>query len=148
MALQLNQELQNKYPHLEVSVLKMSEVKINNENLFKLEAEFYKKEYLELEEITRNFDILKNYANKIECGPFGSNLLDTEYKDDGILVVRPFNLKNCCVETENLVYISPKYLIKNSLKIYKKNTLLFSRVGDIKIGVLDREQATISPIWF
>ena len=145
MALHFNQELQNKYPHLEVSVLKMSEVKINNENLFRLEAEFYKKEYLELEEITRNFDILKNYANKIECGPFGSNLLDTEYKDDGILVVRPFNLKNCCVETENLVYISPEYLIKNSLKIYKKNTLLFSRVGDIKIGVLDREQATISP---
>ena len=39
MALQLNQELQNKYPHLEVSVLKISEVK-NNNDLFRLEAEY------------------------------------------------------------------------------------------------------------
>ncbi|MBO7081519.1 MAG: restriction endonuclease subunit S [Neisseriaceae bacterium] len=45
MALQLNQELQNKYPHLEVSVLKMSEVKENNEN-FRIDSEPFKKSNL------------------------------------------------------------------------------------------------------
>ena len=47
MALQLNQELQNKYPYLEISVLKMSEVKENK--YFRLDDEYYQKDYLLLD---------------------------------------------------------------------------------------------------
>ena len=45
-----NQVLQDKYPHLEVSVLKLSEVKKDNES-FRIDAEYFKKEYLEIEKL-------------------------------------------------------------------------------------------------
>jgi type I restriction enzyme M protein len=61
------------------------------------------------------------------------------------LVIRPFNLKNYKVEDENLVYIDENCLKTNGLKKFEKGTLLFSRVGDIKIGVLNKDNATISP---
>ena len=113
--------------------------------LFRLEAEFYKKEFLNLEQKVSSFQDLGSIASKIECGPFGSNLLDTEYIENGIPVVRPFNLKNATVEDENLVYISEETVKANNLKIYNKGALLFSRVGDIKVGYLNRDFATISP---
>lgn len=45
----VSQTLQDKYPHLEVSVLKLSEVKKDNES-FRIDSEYFKKEYLENEE--------------------------------------------------------------------------------------------------
>lgn len=127
---------------LECTEIFLSEIK---SGLFRLEAEFYQKKYLALEKkLSANLE-LGQFAKKIECGPFGSNLLDTEYLPDGVLVVRPFNLKNLVVENDNLVYISENLVAENNLKIYKRNTLLFSRVGDIKIGILNRDAATISP---
>lgn len=125
----------------------MSEVNIKDidNKLFRLESEFYQSKYTDLDDIIRSFENLGNISKRIECGPFGSNLLDTEYSDEGILVVRPFNLKNSTVEKDNLVYISEKLVKQNNLKIYPINTLLFSRVGDIKVGVLNREKSTISP---
>lgn len=110
-----------------------------------MEAEFYKKEFLNLEQKVSNFQNLGAIAAKIECGPFGSNLLDTEYIENGTLVVRPFNLKYATVEDENLVYISEETVKANNLKIYSNGALLFSRVGDIKVGYLNRDFATISP---
>lgn len=41
-----NQSLQEKYPHLEVSVLKLSEVQKNNESK-RIDSEFFKKEYFD-----------------------------------------------------------------------------------------------------
>ena len=130
-----------------MSGLECSEIKINNidNKLFRLEAEYYQKIYLEMEQKLSIYNNLGIHANSINCGPFGSNLLDTEYKPNGILVVRPFNLKQLTIENENLVYISEETLQENNLKKYKKNTLLFSRVGDIKIGVSNRDNITISP---
>ncbi|WP_206222787.1 restriction endonuclease subunit S [Neisseria yangbaofengii] len=125
----------------------MSEVNFKNidNKLFRLEAEFYQSKYINLEKFIDNFNQLGSFSKRIECGPFGSNLLDTEYISEGILVVRPFNLKNGVVENNNLVYISNKLVLENNLKIYPVGTMLFSRVGDIKIGVLNKNNATISP---
>ncbi|MCQ2362660.1 MAG: hypothetical protein MJ048_06495, partial [Acidaminococcaceae bacterium] len=116
-----------------------------NDNLLRLEAEYYRKEYLHLEKIIAKFEHLEKYTDSIDCGPFGSNMRDTEYKEKGILVVRPFNLKDSVVENDNLVYVSQELVESNSLKIYNRGTLLFSRVGDIKIGVLNKDRVTISP---
>ncbi len=127
---------------LECSEIRFSHIK---NDLLRLEAEFYQKKYLKLEESLSVYYNLGDMCNKIECGPFGSNLLDTEYKDSGILVLRPFNLKNCTIEKSNLVFVDDQTIKMNNLKKYPEGTLLFSRVGDIKVGVSDRYEITISP---
>lgn len=129
----------------EISVLNFSEILKDNFDLFRLEAEYFQKEYLIVENKFYSSNSIQSVGAKISCGPFGSNLLDTLYKENGVLVVRPFNLKNCKVENENLVYIDKEDLEKNNLKIFNEWTLLFSRVGDIKVGVLNKKEATISP---
>lgn len=130
---------------LEISVLNLSDVLINNETLFRIEAEYFRNEYLEIENKFKSSPKIGDEKAKIVCGPFGSNLLDTLYKNDGILVVRPFNLKKSKIEHDNLVYIDEIDVKNNNLKIFEKGSLLFSRVGDIKIGVLTHEKVTISP---
>ena len=130
---------------LEISILNLSEVLKNNEKLFRLEAEYFKNEYLKIERKFEYSPTIENENAKIVCGPFGSNLLDTLYKEKGILVVRPFNLKKSKIEQDNLVYIDESDVEKNNLKTFEKGSLLFSRVGDIKIGVLTEEKITISP---
>jgi restriction endonuclease S subunit len=127
--------------------LECSEVRLKDvdNSLLRLESEYYQKKYLRMEQTLKYYSTLGERCSKIECGPFGSNLLDTEYKENGILVVRPFNLKHNTIEQENLVFISEKTLSKNKLKTYERGTLLFSRVGDIKIGVSNRDKITISP---
>lgn len=57
-----NQTLQDKYPHLEVSVLKLSEVKKDNES-FRIDSEYFKKEYLENEKRIKSTQIIKNFIN-------------------------------------------------------------------------------------
>ncbi|SNU95230.1 Uncharacterised protein [Megamonas hypermegale] len=130
-----------------MSGLECSEIYFNNihDNLFRLEAEYYKKIYLSIEKKLANYNELGMYVNSINCGPFGSSLLDDKYEINGVLVVRPFNLKQLTIENENLVYISEETLHDNNLKKYGRNTVLFSRVGDIKIGVSNRDNITISP---
>lgn len=130
-----------------MSGLECSEIYFNNihDNLFRLEAEYYKKIYLGIEKKLANYNELGMYVNSINCGPFGSSLLDDKYEINGVLVVRPFNLKQLTIENENLVYISEETLYDNNLKKYGRNTVLFSRVGDIKIGVSNRDNITISP---
>ena len=58
----LSQTLQEKYPHLEVSVLKLSEVKKDNES-FRIDSEYFKKEYLENENRIKSTQIIKNFIN-------------------------------------------------------------------------------------
>ncbi|WP_152513025.1 restriction endonuclease subunit S, partial [Treponema pedis] len=125
-----------------MSVVRLSEI---DNNLLRIEAEYFQKKYINMESIVNSYNTLSCYTSKIDCGPFGSNLLDTKYESTGILVVRPFNLKNYTIEKENLVYISKETVIQNKLKIYNKGTLLFSRVGDIKVGISNQNNITISP---
>jgi len=99
---------------------------------------------LKLEQFFAAARDIKSLGAVVSCGPFGSNLLDTLHQEQGVLVVRPFNLKNCMVEKDNLVFISEESVKANNLKIYEEGTLLFSRVGDIKSGI-PNQRATISP---
>jgi restriction endonuclease S subunit len=61
------------------------------------------------------------------------------------MVVRPFNLLDFKVENTNLVYISENDIVKKGLKLFKKGTLFFSRVGDVRCSVLTQNEVTISP---
>ena len=125
---------------LECKEINIKEV---DKKLFRIEPEYFQKKYLIAEQILSKYDLFN--ASKIECGPFGSNLLDTNYQSDGVLVVRPFNLIDMTIENDRLVYVDEALIQKNNLKTYGKGYVLFSRVGDIKIGYSNKTYYTISP---
>lgn len=127
--------------------LECSEISVKDidKSLFRIEAEYYKKEYISASDLLSCYQTIGNIKKEIICGPFGSNLLDTEYKNEGILVVRPFNLVDCKIENERLVYVSQDTIDKNGLKCFGKGSTLFSRVGDIKVGYASKDKFTISP---
>ncbi|MBZ7945178.1 restriction endonuclease subunit S [Campylobacter sp. RM10532] len=68
----LNQNLQEKYPHLELSVLKLSEAKKDNES-FRIDSEFFKKEYLKNEEKIKININLGSISSKICNGSTPTN---------------------------------------------------------------------------
>lgn len=137
MTLQLNQELQNKYPHLEVSVLKYSDAMTDNDSK-RIDSEFFKKEYLEkiLALKKLNYQILQDIANV----KGGKRLpLDENFTEDknGVPYIRAEDNKNCFVEFFN----SPKISLSlhNKLKNYQTNyndiliTIVGNSIGDVGI---------------
>lgn len=113
---------------------------------FRFEPEFFHPLYLSIENKLKNEPSLSDVSNSIVCGPFGSNILDKTYKKSGVKVIRPFNIKSCQIENENIVFISKEDVKNKKLKLFRRGTIFFARVGDVKCGIfLDDIQATISP---
>jgi len=116
---------------------------------FRLDAEFYKPTYLKLDDELRKHrhELLGNLVKEIRCGPFGSTLLAETYLEDGVIVIRPFNIKNFTIERDNLVWIDEKDCVEKRLKFYSAGDLFFSRVGDVRCGVVPKfdNKITISP---
>src|SRR3989442_13569507 len=115
----------------------------------RIEAEYFQPKYLELESSLAQLhcDSIENIASTIRSGPFGSNLLKTTYVEDGVLILRPFNIKDATVEDDNLVYIPKEEAKAKGLKLYKPGDLVFARVGDIRCGIIPDygKPVTISP---
>mgnify|MGYP001134071068 CR=1 FL=1 len=128
---------------MQYSIVNYSQI---DKALFRLEAEFYKPIYLDLEKKFYKNPNLIEFSNRIICGPFGSTILDETYTLNGIKVIRPFNIKNYQIEKDNIVYISDEDVKSKQLKIFSKGTIFFSRVGDIKCGIFPEDEGvTISP---
>jgi restriction endonuclease S subunit len=89
---------------------------------------------------------LKDCVRSIFSGPFGSNLLEEEYVEDGLIIVRPVNLTSS-FDKDKLVTIPRDIALTKGLKTVTQNTLLFARVGDPAVGTLPANvtEATISP---
>jgi hypothetical protein len=83
----------------------------------------------------------------VRCGPFGSNLLCENYVPNGVLVLRPFNIKRLTVERENLAYVPEEVCTASRLGYYQEGDIMFARVGDVRAGVLPDfpTKVTISP---
>jgi len=115
----------------------------------RLDPEYYKPEYLQLGSLlaTRTCRKLSALSRKINCGPFGSTVLCDTYTPGGILVIRPFNVRDCRVDDEDIVYIPKEDVKAKNLKTYSNGDIVFSRVGDIRCGIIDNFDGgvTISP---
>ena len=130
---------------LEAVELRVSEVLEDNQ-LFRLEAEFFQKRYLANYKKFKFNPTLSENSKRILCGPFGSAMLDETYKESGIKVIRPFNIKSLTIENDNIVFIDYLDITEKNLKTFTKNTIFFSRVGDIKCGIYTEDTlVTISP---
>lgn len=88
---------------------------------------------------------LDAHATSIVCGPFGSNLLNTNYCDSGIPMVRPFNLRGCRTDIGDVALLNDDFVKASELKTFPFGTLMFARVGEIGVGATVCEKTTISP---
>lgn len=91
----------------------------------RLDNDYYQKRFVQVAKTVRSGRALKAMASDIKCGPFGSNLRDDTYKETGVAVIRPFNIKNFTVESENHVYISEEDVAHKKFPIYSQNTIFF-----------------------
>ena len=118
-------------------------------NRERLDPEYYEPEYLQLSSLlaSRTCRKLSTLSREISCGPFGSTVLCDTYMPKGILVIRPFNIKDCRIDDEDIVYISKEDVETKNLKTYSNGDVVFSRVGDIRCGIIDNfdGEVTISP---
>lgn len=84
---------------------------------------------------------LGDYCEKIQIGPFGSQLHLSDYIEFGIPLINPTNIKASYIDYSDSVKISlEKY---NSLPNYhlKENDIIMARRGDLsKIGLIDNLQ--------
>ena len=130
---------------MQYSVVKMSRVRESHPD-FRLEAEFFKPLFLSIEDKLANDLTLFDVQEQVICGPFGSTILDETYCEEGVKVIRPFNINDCQIENRNLVYISEEDIIQKGLKLFGPETIFFARVGDVKCGIfLEQNLVTISP---
>lgn len=126
-----NKTLQDKYLHLEVSVLKLSEVKKDNES-FRIDSEYFKKEYLENEEkiVKIGFMELEKLSKQItDFGAYSqTNFID--FVSSGVLFLRNQDIKETFVDLGNNVFITQEIFNKLTLKLQELD-IVIPRVGTL-----------------
>lgn len=124
---------------------------INYKNLLtanRLDPEYFQKNNLAKNRKAkiRKTDKLKNLCEFILTGPPGSVLPASAYAATGIKLYRPSNLDGWSGEKGSFAYITPEYCAKHKIKIFHKNDILITRIGDIKFALIgESEKFTISP---
>ena len=129
---------------LEVTVLPYSEA-ISADPTGRLDSSFFEKRFLYLRKHAETWDRLDMHAKSVVCGPFGSNLLNENYVEKGIPMIRPFNLRNCRADRGEIALLEDAFVNDAGLKTFGHGTVMFARVGEIGAGVSTYERATISP---
>lgn len=127
-----------------------SEVPLSKaENSQRYDAEYWQPIYLELDNIFESIQCYKilDLAEFVRCGPFGSTLLCETYVSDGVIVIRPFNIKGMTIERTNLAYIDKSECKAKGLHLYKEGDIVFARVGNARCGIIRKfsKELTISP---
>lgn len=97
----------------------------------RLDAEYYQPEYLDLKFKFQNSKPLKDLVKNIICGPFGSAILNKDYKGKGIPLVRVSDLNDWFVRDNSLVFIND--FLSQKMKRYQvaENDLVVSQRGTI-----------------
>jgi len=99
----------------QISTIQLSDIK----NAHRFDAEYFKPEYLEIERnlnIKNSLELEKLLQKNIICGPFGSAILTSDYKEKWLPLLRVLNLHNFFLDTTDLKYIS--YEKSNNLSRY------------------------------
>ena len=99
----------------------------------RLDAYFYYPDYTENHRLLRlsglKISSLEDVAERISCGPFGSNLPSSLYRTSGVPLYRVQNVKDGEISEEGLVYLD--YDISLSLKScrFKSGDILIAKSG-------------------
>ncbi|HEF2302531.1 TPA: restriction endonuclease subunit S [Campylobacter jejuni] len=126
----LNQILQEKYPHLEVSVLKLSEVQKDNESK-RIDSEFFKKEYFDAME-TMQLNQVEYLGDNMK---FNSRYSQPKYDETSkIKVINSQYIRNEYIDYENAKSGYGKIVPKESVLI---NATGVGTLGRVFINILD-----------
>ncbi|ECL3617881.1 TPA: restriction endonuclease subunit S [Campylobacter jejuni] len=126
----LNQTLQEKYPHLEISVLKLSEVQKDNESK-RIDSEFFKKEYFDVME-TMQLNQVEYLGDNMK---FNSRYSQPKYDETSkIKVINSQYIRNEYIDYENAKSGYGKIVPKESVLI---NATGVGTLGRVFINILD-----------
>jgi Restriction endonuclease S subunits len=120
---------------LEASELKLSEI----ENGLRIDAELYKKELVFFEQKikTLQYSTLGEEVRLIKKGIF--DIKAECYSDTGIPFVRISNLKNCVIDTSDIVYIPEEENFKNLSTCLKRDDIILSKTANAAASLVNLE---------
>ena len=125
-----NKTLQDKYLHLEVSVLKLSEVKKDNES-FRIDSEYLRQEYLYL----KNILLQKPYEYLSQLVSYNSRYSQPIYDEKSKMkVINSQYIRNEFIDYENAKTGYGKVVPKESVLI---NSTGIGTLGRVNINLLD-----------
>jgi len=111
------------------SIVKLSEL----EGAKRIDAEYYKPEYLEIIDIltTQKAKLLIKLVTDIICGPFGSSILERDYRPNGIPLIRVSDTADLFIKDDDLVFIDDS--LSEKMKRYQvfPGDLVVSQRGTI-----------------
>lgn len=103
------------------------------EGTLRLDAEYYQPEYLKLIKDLTNIEnqLFKNLSGDIICGPFGSAILQGDYIEKGIPLIRVADLNNWFIRNDKLVFIDKDLSSKMNRYQVSDGDLVVSQRGTI-----------------
>jgi hypothetical protein len=129
---------------LEISEIPLSQALVSDRS-GRFDSGYFTKAQIALREKAKAWTALGAYASRVVCGPFGSTILDTNYQESGVPMIRPFNLRELRSDVGVIVYLSPAFVSGQNLKMFRRGDLAFARVGDVGCAIIVQPEATISP---
>lgn len=139
----INKVIQKKYPHLEISVVKYSEVQTDNESK-RIDSEYFKQIYLRVVHLIKKRDYIQ--LKDIDITIKHPAEIERNYIENGIWFVRAQNIKSLSLDINNKVFISQEDADKLSKNIINKKDILMIRTGNCGDCViyLEKENAIAS----
>lgn len=117
---------------MQTSTIKFSQIED------RIDAEYYKPGYLDLENILNksfNFKTLREISTKIVDGPFGSDLLKSEYIKDGIPLLRVKNISGEGIDINDIVFITHEKQKELQRSKVVAGDLVITKAG--RVGTVD-----------
>lgn len=117
------------------------------EGALRLDAEYYQPEYLDAEKKIAKIKhkTIKNLAEKVFSGPFGSTLKSESYQERGVPFIRIGDISNVFIDKKNLVYISPEEHKRIFSTHLKPGDIVFSKIGTIgKLSVISDDLGEVN----
>ena len=109
---------------------------VNDEDLEidRLDADFYRPHYVANQRIMRStrvgrLRVLSNAATRMACGPFGSNLPSSLYRNVGIPLYRVQNVRDGIVSNEGLVFLDEETSKDLGSCAFSAGDLLLAKAG-------------------
>jgi len=117
---------------MQISTVKFSQIED------RIDAKYYKPVYLELEKILNksfNFKTLREISTKIIDGPFGSDLLKSEYMKEGVPLFRVKNVSGDGINLNDLVFITKEKQKELQRSKVLAGDLVITKAG--RVGTVD-----------
>lgn len=139
----INKILLKKFPHLEISVVKYSEVQTDNESI-RIDSEYFKQIYLQVVHLIKKGNYIQLKDTDITIKHPAE--IERNYIENGIWFVRAQNVKSLSLDINNKVFISQEDADKLSKNIIRKTDILMIRTGSCGdcVVYLEKENAIAS----